>query len=64
MSALLLVMLAGGVAMLAWSFIPVRHPPVLPTLTDEELVALMRAMGDDALADEFERGDHRRGEER
>lgn len=62
MTAVTWVMLACGVAMLAWAFVPVRHPPVLPVLTDEELVALMRATGNDALADEFERGYRRRGE--
>jgi hypothetical protein len=59
-SAALWVLLVGGVGMLAWAFVPVRHPPVLPTLTDEEVVALMRALGNDALADEYERGWRRR----
>ena len=62
MNAALWVLLVGGVVMLAWAFVPVRHPPVLPVLTDEEVVALMRAMGNDALADEFERGYRRRRE--
>lgn len=62
MSTALLVLLALGVGMLAWAFVPDRHPPVLPTLTDEEVVALIRATGDWALADEYERGYLRRGE--
>jgi hypothetical protein len=61
-TVVLFVLLAVGVGMLGWAFVPDRHPPVLPTLTDEEMVALIRATGNWALADEYERGYRRRGE--
>lgn len=62
-TAALLVMLAVfALGVFGWA-LGAHLEPELPELSDEEMVALMRATGNEALADEYERGYRHRGEQ-